>query len=136
MNLRSVFYFIPLLLAAQLHAAKGGAALDEKSLGTQLARPIIGPNLALAEVQVFNETRVPDMPRVRTAAEWQAKATQMRKDVLDKVVFRGGAAKWRNTPLKVEWKGTVETLPGYRIKKLKMCKLHCCNYGYHWPNHP
>ena len=116
---RSVFYFVPLLLAAQLHAAEGGATLDEKSLETLLARPIIDPDLALAEVQVFNETRVPDMPRVRTAAEWQAKATQMRQDVLDKVVFRGGAAKWRNTPLKVEWFETIEGLPGYRIKKLR-----------------
>ena len=119
MNMRSVFCLVPLLLTTQLHAAKGGATFDEKSLGTLLAKPIIGPDLALAEVQVFNETRVPDMPRVRTAAEWQARADQMRREVLDKVVFRGGAAKWRNTKLKVEWFETIEGLPGYRIKKLR-----------------
>ena len=119
MNMRSVFCLVPLLLTTQLHAAKGGATFDEKSLGTLLAKPIIGPDLALAEVQVFNETRVPDMPRVRTAEEWQARADQMRREVLDKVVFRGGAAKWRKTKLKVEWFETIEGLPGYRIKKLR-----------------
>ena len=46
-------------------------------------------------MQVFNETRVPDMPRVRTAEEWQTTAAAIRKQVLDQVVFRGGAAEWR-----------------------------------------
>ncbi|MDP7011293.1 MAG: acetylxylan esterase [Verrucomicrobiota bacterium] len=92
---------------------------DKATIAKTLAHKIIGPDLALAEVQVFNEARVPDMPRVRTAAEWQSKADQMRRDVLDKVVFRGDAARWRNTKLKVEWFETIEGLPGYRIKKLR-----------------
>jgi len=90
-----------------------------EEISEALAEEIIGPDLAIEEVRVFNETRVPDMPRVRTAAEWQVKADQMRRDVLDKVVFRGGAAKWRNTKLNVEWLDTIEGLPGYRIKKLR-----------------
>ena len=48
-----------------------------------LVEEIIGPDLALEEVQRFNETRVPDMPRVRTAEEWQATAAAIRKQVLD-----------------------------------------------------
>ena len=84
-----------------------------------MSHEIIGPELALDEVRVFNETRVPKMPRVRTAAEWKAKAAEYRKNILDKVIFRGSAAKWRNTPLKVKWGDTLENLPGYRIKKLK-----------------
>ena len=91
-------------------AEQVSAALDEE---------IIGPDLALEEVRVFNETRVPDMPRVRTAEEWQTTAAAIRKQVLDRVVFRGGAADWRDTPLRVEWGKTIEDLPGYRIKKLK-----------------
>jgi hypothetical protein len=93
--------------------------LDKPAIAKALAEKIIGPDLALEEVRVFNETRVPDMPRVRTAAEWKAKAAEYRKNVLNKVVFRGRAAKWRNTPLKVKWGDTLENLPGYRIKKLK-----------------
>ena len=95
------------------------APLTEAAIAKALTEKIIGPALALEEVRVFNETRVPEMPRVRTAAEWKTKNAQMRKDVLDKVIFRSSAAKWRNTPLKVEWGDTLENLPGYRIKKLK-----------------
>ena len=84
-----------------------------------LAQEIIGPNLALEEVRVFNETRVPDMPSVRSAAEWKAKAREYRRNVLNKVVFRGEAAKWRDTPLQVEWSAVIEGLPGYRIRKLR-----------------
>ena len=84
-----------------------------------LAQEIIGPDLALEEVRVFNETRVPDMPSVRSAAEWKAKAREYRRNVLNKVVFRGEAAKWRDTPLLVEWSAVIEGLPGYRIRKLR-----------------
>ncbi len=107
------------LLMAQPSFIANPAPLDEKQIAAALAEKIIGPDLALEEVRVFNETRVPEMPRVRTAAEWKTKAVQMRKDVLDQVIFRGSAAKWRNTPVKVQWGDTIENLPGYRIKKLK-----------------
>ena len=101
-----------------------GQAADEElkpasAIERALAEEIIGPALALEEVRVFNETRVPDMPRVRSAAEWQAKATEYRRNVLEKVVFRGEAAKWRDTPLRVEWSAVIEGLPGYRIRKLR-----------------
>ena len=94
-------------------------AVDEKTVSQWLARQVIDPQLPLAEVKVFTETRVPNMPRVRNAAEWRTIAAKTRRDVLDKVVFTGGAAQWRNTPLKVEWLDTIEDLPGYRIKKLR-----------------
>ena len=94
-------------------------APDEATVAKALATTVIGPDLALEEVRVFNETRVPDMPRVRTATEWKAKAANIRKEVLDKVVFRDGGAKWRDTPLAVEWLDTLEGLPGYRIRKLR-----------------
>ena len=93
--------------------------ITAEQVSAALGEEIIGPDLALEEVQIFNETRVPDMPRVRTAEEWQATAAAIRKQVLDQVVFRGGAAEWRDTPLRVEWGKTIEDLPGYRIKKLK-----------------
>ena len=56
--------------------------LTAEEVTTALAEEIIRPDLALEEVQVFNETRVPDMPRVRTAEEWQTTAAAIRKQVL------------------------------------------------------
>jgi hypothetical protein len=94
-------------------------SLTAEQVTAALAEEIIGLDLALEEVQVFNETRVPDMPRVSTVKEWQTQATAIRNQVLDRVVFRGGAADWRDTQLQVQWGETIEGLPGYRIKKLK-----------------
>ncbi len=100
----------------------GGAALlaaDTAALQTWLQRPIIGPDLALAEVQAFTESRVPRMAPVKTAAEWEKMADRLRRDTLAKVVYRGEAAAWRDAKTKVEWQGTIEGGPGYHIWKLR-----------------
>jgi dienelactone hydrolase len=97
------------------------AAEAEKPSPVQaiLQRPIVGKTLPLAEVQRYCEARVPRMPEVKTAAEWEAKAEAMRNDALEKVVYRGEAARWRDAPAKVEWLDTIPGGPGYRIKKLR-----------------
>ncbi len=105
------------LFVAQAAALK--PALDEKTLAAWLAQEVIVPDHALGEVQAFTEGRVPDMPRVRTADEWRATTARIRGDVLDKVVYRGGAKAWRDTKLKLEWLDTIDGLPGYRIRKLR-----------------
>lgn len=84
-----------------------------------LARPIIGPRQTLAEVQDFTESRVPRMPEVKSADEWTKIATQLRDDVKRRVIFRGEAATWRDATTKVEWLGTIDAGPGYRIKRLR-----------------
>ncbi|NDF00590.1 MAG: hypothetical protein EB034_20320, partial [Verrucomicrobia bacterium] len=88
-------------------------------LAPLLARDLIGPNLALAEVQAYTEDRVPLMPRLTTAAAWQKEADHLRKDVLDQVVFRGEARTWRTAPTKVEWLDTIPGGPGYSIRKVR-----------------
>jgi hypothetical protein len=39
--------------------------------------------------------------------------------VLDDVVFRGEAATWRDAPSRVEWLETLDTGPGYHVRKLR-----------------
>src|SRR5262249_49094346 len=46
-------------------------------------------------------------------------AAATRAAVLDKVVYRGEAAAWRDAQTKVEWQDTIKGGPGYRIKKLR-----------------
>ncbi|MBI1901295.1 MAG: acetylxylan esterase [Planctomycetia bacterium] len=107
-----------LLLAASFVA--GSAIADETDdIKKLLAAPIIGPDLALAEVQDFCEARVPRMPQPKTAQEWQQEADGIRKDVLAKVVFRGEAAAWRDAKTDVKWDEAIEGGPGYRIRKLR-----------------
>jgi len=84
-----------------------------------LKRPIIDTNLPLSEVQAYTESRVPLMPEVQTAKQWRQHAERIRRETLDRVVFRGEAAKWRNEQTKVEWFDVIEGGPGYSIRKLR-----------------
>ena len=93
--------------------------LGENSLQSMLQRPIIGPTLPLIEVQRHCEASVPRLPAMATVAQWEAEANRLRAAVLERVVFRGEAARWRDTPAKTQW---LESLPGgagYRIQKLR-----------------
>jgi dienelactone hydrolase len=94
-------------------------AADQSPVQEALAREIIGPNLAMAEVQDYLEPKIPRMPEGLTKAEWEKQAERIRKDVLERVVFRGEAAAWRDARTKVEWLDTIDGGPGYRIKKVR-----------------
>ena len=84
-----------------------------------LARPILGPDDTLAETQRFVTERIPTVPSFDSTQAWERNAEQIRSDVLDKVVFRGEAAKWRDAKLRVEWLDEIAGGPGYRIRKLR-----------------
>jgi dienelactone hydrolase len=84
-----------------------------------LSREIIGPKLAMTEVQNYLEPRVPRIPTLRTEQDWNRYADRVRAGVLQRVVFRGEAARWRKAKTKVEWLDAVAGGPGYRIKKLR-----------------
>lgn len=104
-----------IMLAAQRPAFSA----DTFDLKAELSRPIITPQTSLEETQVFLERRIPQLPEVKTAKDWDALAAKWRQEVLDKVVFRGEAAKWRDHPLSVEYVGEPLRGPGYVVKKLR-----------------
>ena len=98
--------------AAQSPAPTGVAAL--------LAHPIIAPTLPLAEVRAYAASRVPAMPAVTNLADWKSFADRTRRDVLEKIVFRGDTARsWRDAKTTVVWLDTLPGGPGYSIKKLR-----------------
>lgn len=113
---------ITLLLAAlsvPLLAQKP-APPPPSDLEVMLQHAILPADLPARESQLFCDPKVPRMPKVKSLAEWQAFADQTRRDVLDKIVFRGALAKeWRDAKTKVEWLDTIEGGPGYHIKKLR-----------------
>jgi len=102
-----------------LFAAVFSARAQTNVLAPLLARDIIGPNLALAEVQAYTEDRVPLMPPLKSAAEWEKEATRLRRTALDDVIFRGEARAWRDAKTKIEWLDTIPGGPGYSIRKLR-----------------
>ncbi|HEY6169505.1 MAG TPA: acetylxylan esterase [Verrucomicrobiae bacterium] len=108
--------FACIFLAARLIASEGG----QREIREWLERPILAPDQPLHEVQAFCEARVPLMPAVRSVAEWERYAEKTRRDVLDKVVFRGARARrWRDAKTDVVWLETIPGGPGYRITKLR-----------------
>ena len=92
---------------------------EQGELEALLTHPIVGDVLPLDEMQRYCQARVPRMPQCATAAQWQAEADRLRAAVLDQIVFRGEAARWRDAQTKVQWLETIPGGPGYRIKKLR-----------------
>ena len=109
-----LLFIIPLTFTTLAWAADAPTGLQ-----TLLQHPILGTNTSMAEVQAFTEARVPQMPVVKSAAEWEKIADRLRRDMLERVVFRGEAAVWRDAKTKVEWFDTIEGGPGYSIRKLR-----------------
>src|SRR5947208_17170447 len=109
---------LPVLLAACLTSPllRADETADLREL---LGKAILGKDTSLKEVQAFCEARIPKMPEVTNLKDWERTAEQLRRDVLEKVVYRGQAAAWRDAKLKAEWLGETEGGPGYKIKKLR-----------------
>lgn len=93
---------------------------DTPFIKETLAKPIIGPRQAMADVQAYVTSRVPRMPSVKSAEEWSRTVEQLRADVAENVLFRGAAASWRDANARVEWLDTIEGGPGYHIRKLRL----------------
>jgi hypothetical protein len=108
-----------LALALCCFQAVGLGAVDEGEVQRLLDHEILGKSWAAAETQAFIESRVPRMPQVHSAAEWKTQADRLRRQVLEKVIFHGEAAKWRDARTHVEWLGNLEGGPGYKIKTLR-----------------
>lgn len=84
-----------------------------------LAKPLIDPELSTRQVQAFLKPRIASVPQISSADEWQVYAEKLRNQILDEIVFKGEAAKWRQAETKVEWLGTIAGGPGYSIRKLR-----------------
>ena len=94
-------------------------AAEDDFVTTALSRAIIGPRQTMIEAADYIDNLVPRMPEVKTLAEWETYAARARANVLDRVIFRGEAATWRDENIKIEDAGTIEDGKGYRIQKLR-----------------
>ncbi len=94
-------------------------AQDETPLEKCLKQPLLEQRTVQQEVEDYVERKVPPVPEAKTTQEWEKHARRMRQETLDKVVFRGEAAKWRNIATQAEWLGDLEGGPGYRLKKVR-----------------
>ena len=95
------------------------AAIGAGPLDAVLGKAILDPKQPMVEVQVYTAAKVPRLPVFRTAQEWGAYSAALHKRILDEVVFRGEAKKWRDAPLKVEWLETIRGSSDYEIRKVR-----------------
>jgi hypothetical protein len=84
-----------------------------------LEQPILAPGVPRAELRAFVEARISKFAPPADRASWEKAAAQLRRDMLDEIVFRGTAAAWRDAKCQVAWLDTIEGGPGYRIQKFR-----------------
>ncbi len=99
--------------------AAGIRADDRQEIEKALAKPIVAAGQTLMELKASVKAKIPRMPAVKSAAEWRTIEQDLRNRLLDQVVFRGEAAKWRTPKTRVEWLDTVPGTNGYRLRKLR-----------------
>ena len=92
-------------------------AAADPDLTAYLSRPILGDRWTVHEVVALTEAKVPSVPAFKDAAEWEKYAARLRADILDRIVYRGEAAAWRDAKTKVEWQETIPGGDGYRIQQ-------------------
>ena len=67
-----------------------------------LSRPILETNTTQRETIRLVAPKVPTMPECGSLEEWEARAEQIRIDVLNKIMLRGVPDSWVEGPVNVE----------------------------------
>ena len=60
----------------------------ETTLQEWLARPVIGTQLPMDEVQKFTEEHIPRMPELSSVRAWERHKRRIRKQMFKRVIFR------------------------------------------------
>lgn len=93
---------------------------EREHLTEVLKDEIMSPAVADFQMRQHIVQAVAPSPKVpATAAEWTKSADQLRRHLVNEVVFHGWPESWVDSPPKFEEKGVIETGHGYRIRKLE-----------------
>ena len=116
------------LILVGLGLTERRAVGDEPEWADLLRQPQLAPETARLQVQDYCERRVPQMPEVARAGEWDTLAADLRDRTLREVVLRGEAAGWAEEETRIEWLDEIDVdaaigspagTAGYRIRKLR-----------------
>jgi dienelactone hydrolase len=99
-----------------LLAAVAGA---QSTTGQLLESRILDANEPLVDVQVYTGWKVPPLAAPGKAAEWDKQAGELRRRILEEVVFRGKARQWREAKTQVEILEPFATGAGYRVRQFR-----------------
>jgi dienelactone hydrolase len=89
-------------------------------LGELLKDEILSPAVADFQMRQHIIQGTAPLPKPpATPAEWTASADQLRRHLVNDVVFHGWPKQWVDSPPKFEERGVIETGRGYRVRKLR-----------------
>jgi hypothetical protein len=110
-----------LFSAAHPRAASKTAKLDPltKEVADALDRHLLDSIIPLEEVQSYVANHIPPMPEAHTVADWERYANRVRTQALERAIFRGQAARWRDQSARPVWGEALAAGPGYTIKKVR-----------------
>jgi hypothetical protein len=119
------FFISCIASAAEVTGPATGSAAAPDPMTAILSESVVGSDVILEDVRRFCESRVAAVPRAESPQEWQQIAGRLRREMIEKVVLRGEAARWNEAQTKVEWLDTIpstaptDATPGYSIRKLR-----------------
>lgn len=106
----SADFLLPSLLRAQTNVHE---------LGDVLKLHLQTGDIVEFQLREYLMKRIAPTPCPRSAAEWTAEQKQLRKYLLDNVIFHGWPREWVDAPPKFEDVGLIHTGQGYRLRKLR-----------------
>ena len=83
-----------------------------------LQRKVLRKGTTLRELSALLEPHLPHLTTPSTATAWQKRATQTRQRLLEHFFVGHPSGLLQEQP-RVQWRGTIETGEGYRIRKLR-----------------
>ncbi|MEX0611353.1 MAG: hypothetical protein WD738_05030 [Pirellulales bacterium] len=119
--MRVAWYYLGLVLvlaaSRTLWAADPPEAAD--ALQSALRRSILDPSVPLGEVRAYVFARIPKFKSPKSTGDWERQAAVIRAQMLEKIVFRGEAARWRDAETQVQWFDAIEGGSDYVIRKFR-----------------
>jgi hypothetical protein len=87
-------------------------------IGPHLTQRIVPEGAAQQQLHRYLESRIQTLPQITTVEEWTAYAADTRRQVLERVIWRGVPPAWREFPLTVREVARIPSDAGYSIRKL------------------
>ncbi|MCP3692918.1 MAG: hypothetical protein GY917_12035, partial [Planctomycetaceae bacterium] len=94
-------------------------AYPAETLESVLQQPVLKPGQAFQQHVDYVRGRVPALQLPSAAGQWQRQQQELRKQVLQQVIFRGVPSSWQQKNPTVVWLERIKTDQGYSLRKLR-----------------
>lgn len=95
------------------------AQTNELALESMFSKPILEPGEFHSSLQEFIRSRIPKLEVLDTQEDWVSKSEQLRREILEKVVFKGVPKEWYEVEPEVVWGDVIQPNKDYLIRKLR-----------------